>query len=93
MTHVYVKICDLCGKPAEVNSMLHAGTISADVMIDNKSIYREEFDVCPNCLKKTGLADILLRMKEQKEANKDKAKEAEKLVKKGQKYIEKKPRG
>ena len=90
MTHVYVKICDLCGNPSEINSMMHAGTVSADVMINNFNIYREEFDVCVNCLKDTGLADILLKMKEQKESNKDKAKKAEKLLKLNQKYIERK---
>ena len=90
MTHVYIKICDLCGNPSEMNSMMHAGTISADMMINNYKVYREEFDICVNCLKNTGLGEILLKMKVQKEANKDKTKKAEKLLKLDQKYITKK---
>ena len=61
MTHLYIKLCDLCGKPAEMNSMEHAGSISADIFIKNFNIFREEFDVCAKCLKETGLYDILLR--------------------------------
>lgn len=90
MTHVYIKICDLCGNPTEMNSMMHAGTITADMMINNYNVYREEFDICVNCLKSTGLSEILLKMKAQKEANKDKTKKAEKLLKLDQKYITKK---
>ncbi len=42
MTHVYIKVCDLCGKPSEMNSMYHAGRISADMMINNSNIYIEK---------------------------------------------------
>ena len=54
MTHLYIKLCDLCGRPCEVDSGLHGGTIHADVMVDRGKVsykeFSEEFDICLTCL-------------------------------------------
>ena len=85
MTHLYIKICDLCGKPCEAGSQNHAGHITTDIMIqkNNKfsmSVFREEFDICIGCLQKTGLYEILKNMKEQKYKNKDVEKSTKKII-------------
>ena len=72
----------MCGQIAEMNSIYHAGTIRADVMLNNRNMYREEFDVCAKCLNETGLAEILIKMKRQKEKNKSNVKMIEKRFKK-----------
>ena len=76
MTHLYIKICDLCGKPA--------GHLYTDINISkNKvstSVFREEFDICVSCLKKTGLFEILKSMKEQKLKNHSTEITAKKLI-------------
>lgn len=82
MTHIYLKKCDLCGKIAEMNSIYHAGSIRADIMMNNNSIYREEFDVCAVCLNDSGLADILWKMKHKKDDNKSIVKHIQKIFKK-----------
>lgn len=87
MTHFYIKLCDICGRPAEMDSMLHAGTINADVMINNMSVYRENFDICAICLKESGLDVILIQMKKQKEKNKFNKNKAQKLLKLEQGYL------
>lgn len=86
MTHLYIKICDLCGNPAEVGSQMHAGHLSADIIIKTSKkistkIFRDEFDICINCLKSTGLFEILLKMKAQKDSN-------QKVEPKAQKFIQ-----
>ena len=84
MVHMYIKLCDLCGRPNEVDSGMHGGTIHSDIMIKEKKIsrvvFREEFDVCVTCLKKVGLLDILERMKKMKDKNKDKTISFKKLL-------------
>lgn len=76
MTHMYIKICDNCGKPCEVDSGLHGGSISSDIIIlkgkISKVVFREEFDLCIECITNTGLGDILQKIKLQKEANSEK---------------------
>lgn len=89
MTHLYIKLCDLCGKPCEMNGMEHAGSITADVFIKNFNTFRENFDVCNTCLKETGLDQILLKMKQQKEDNNNRSKNAQKVLKIEQKYLSK----
>jgi hypothetical protein len=73
MTHLYIKLCDLCGKPCEVDSGMHGGHISADVLIQKGKVsrvaFREEFDLCIECLHKTGLGEVLQKMKIMKESN------------------------
>ncbi len=84
MTHLYIKLCDLCGRPCEVDSGLHGGSISSDIMVSDKKIsrvvFREDFDVCITCLKKLGLIDLLKRMKEMKDSNTNKKLEFKKLL-------------
>ena len=82
MTHLYIKICDLCGNPAEVGSQGH---LTTDIIINTSkkistSVYREEFDICINCLKSTGLFEILLKMKVQKDSNKKVEPNIKKLI-------------
>lgn len=49
MTHLYIKLCDLCGRPCEIDSGMHGGHISTDIMVKKKkvsiAVFREEFDV------------------------------------------------
>lgn len=85
MTHLYIKICDLCGKPAEMGSQMHAGHISTDIMVRTSkkvsmSVLREEYDVCIDCLNKTGLYEILIKMQEMKKNNKGNVKTAQQLL-------------
>lgn len=94
MTHLYIKICDLCGNPAEAGSQMHAGHLTTDIIVRTSkkfstSIFREEFDICIDCLNKTGLYKILFKMREQKNRNKNKEKKVKKFVKFYQKQIEK----
>ena len=93
MTHLYVKICDLCGEACEAGSQNHAGHINTDIMVmtSNKvstSIFREEFDICVSCLIKTGLYEILKKMQEMKKKNINKEKTIKELVKNSQKRLE-----
>ena len=73
MTHLYIKLCDLCGRPCEIDSGMHGGHISTDIMVKKKkvsiAVFREEFDVCITCLDKIGLLKILEQMKSMKEQN------------------------
>jgi hypothetical protein len=73
MTHLYIKMCDLCGRPCEVDSGLHGGSISTDIIVKKKKVsivaFREDFDVCITCLDKMGLLKILQKMKIMKEQN------------------------
>ena len=91
MTHLYIKICDLCKKPCEAGSQMHAGHISTDIMIQrgkiSTSVFREEFDICISCLNTTGLYKILEKMKEQKEANTPTIKNTKKLLEQARKYL------
>ena len=92
MTHLYIKLCDLCGTPAEAGSQMHAGHISTDITVktSNKistSVFREEFDICVDCLNKTGLFEILKGMKEQKDKNKRTEKSTKKLISQAQKQL------
>ena len=92
MTHLYIKLCDLCGKPAEAGSQMHAGHISTDIIVktSNKistSVFREEFDICVDCLNKTGLFKILKNMKQQKDNNEYTEKSTKKLIAKAQKQL------
>lgn len=76
MTHLYIKLCDLCGKPCEVDGGLHGGNIHSDIMVKegkaSRVIHREEFDVCISCLNALGLLDILQKMTEMKRTNEQK---------------------
>lgn len=92
MTHLYIKLCDLCGKPCEVDSGLHGGNIKTDIMINkgrvSYKVFAEEFDVCITCLENTGLLDMLERFKLIKEENSKKKISFKKLLI-GQKMINK----
>lgn len=94
MTHLYIKICDLCGKPCETGSQIHAGHLTSDILISkNKistSVFREEFDICVDCLNKTGLFEILKGMKKQKDINKQTEKSTKKIIAQAQKQLEQK---
>lgn len=75
MTHLYIKICDLCGKPCEAGSQMHVSQNKVST-----SVFREEFDICVLCLKNTGLFEILKSMKEQKLKNHSTEITAKKLI-------------
>ena len=81
---MYIKLCDTCGKPCEVDSGIHGGTIHADIMVNkgtySQSVFREEFDVCIECLKKLGFSDILQKMKIMKDKNSEKKISFKKLL-------------
>lgn len=92
MTHLYIKMCDLCGNPCEAGSQMHAGHISTDIIVQrgkkvSVSVFREEFDICISCLNKTGLYDILQKMKEQKHRNKRVSENTKEIVSQAQKQI------
>ena len=84
MTHMYIKLCDICGKACEIDSGLHGGTISADIIVKegkaSKVAFREGFDVCITCLRTVGLLDILEKMKKMKDENESKPIEFKKLL-------------
>lgn len=73
MTHLYIKLCDNCGKPCIVDSGAHGGTIHTDILVQKGKIshvvFREEFDLCIGCIAATGLGKILQKLKEAKERN------------------------
>ena len=85
MTHLYIKLCDLCRRPCEVDSGLHGGSISADIMVNKGKVsmvaFREEFDTCITCLQKLGLIEILEKMKKMKKENEQKKIDFKKLLK------------
>lgn len=91
MTHLYIKLCDLCGKPCEAGSQMHGGNITTNIFISkNKvstSVFREEFDICVDCLNKTGLFKILKGMAEQKDKNKRTEESTKKLIEQSQKQL------
>ena len=84
MTHLYIKLCDLCGRPCEVDGGLHGGSIHTDIMIDkgkfSHNVFREEFDVCITCLKTWGLWDTFAKMKVMKYDNAQKKIDFKKLL-------------
>lgn len=93
MTHLYIKICDLCGKPCEAGSQMHAGHLATDIIVKTSkkistSIFREEFDICVDCLNKTGLYKILFKMREQKNENKNKGKKVKIFIEFSQKQLQ-----
>ena len=93
MTHLYIKICDLCRKACEAGSQMHAGHINTDIIIRtgkkiSTSVFREEFDICVDCLNTTGLYTILKKMQEQKYKNKGAEKDVKKIVEATQKRLE-----
>ena len=93
MTHLYIKICDLCGKACESGSQMHAGHIQTDIIIRtgkkvSTSIFREEFDICVDCLNTTGLYNILKKMQEQKHKSKNTERNVKKIVAVAQKKLE-----
>lgn len=84
MTHLYIKLCDLCGRPCEVDGGLHGGNIHTDIMVNkgkvSYKVFREEFDVCITCLKKTGMLNILQKFKKMKDVNEKKKISFKKLL-------------
>jgi hypothetical protein len=76
MTHLYIKLCDNCRRPCEVDGGLHGGTIQADILVKkgkvSHTVFREEFDLCITCIQNTGLADTLQKLKLVKDENKQK---------------------
>ena len=92
MTHLYIKICDLCGKACEAGSQMHAGNIHTDIIVKTGKrvstlIFREEFDICIDCLNNTGLYEILKKMQEQKYSNKNTENMTKRLVEDSQKKL------
>jgi len=88
MTHLYIKLCDLCGTPCEVDSGMHGGNIRAEIMVHKGKgqkqysikAFNEEFDFCVTCGQKVGILPILIKMKEMKDKNVDKAINFKKLL-------------
>lgn len=85
MTHLYVKLCDYCGKPVEADSLMHGASFNVGFMRQAKEysqkILRGEFDLCFECTTNLGLAQIVKKLMDKKKDNENNKLNFKKTVK------------